>query len=77
MKPNDGGKAFPLGSPFPGLTEYGMTLRDYFAGQALVAIITASTSGHAMPTVWSDTSYKVADAMLAERNRGETPPAVT
>lgn len=58
-KPYDGGPAFP---PFhnPDSHDSGMTLRDWFAGQAL-----ASYNG-ASPHV-ADWAYKVADAMLAAR----------
>ena len=50
------------------LAQYGMTLRDYFAGQALTSMlsapdkITESTYG-----VAANLSYKFADAMLKER----------
>ena len=45
-------------------TEYGMSLHDYFAGQALAGIVTrpvAKIEGCA------ELAYKVADAMLKER----------
>ena len=69
MIPDDGGPAFPhSSSPMRGdLTEWGMTLRDWFAGQALAGI-------WACPTIsgdWhdlADEAYKTADAMLAARN---------
>ena len=68
-KPDDGGPAFPhSSSPMRGdLTEWGMTLRDWFAGQALAGI-------WACPTVNGDhqdlanEAYKTADAMLTARN---------
>lgn len=45
----------------------GMTLRDYFAGQALIALLTStdprSTRGLAK------LCYEVADAMIAERQK--------
>jgi len=60
----DGGSAFPIvqegmnvnGGP-------GMTLRDYFAGQAMRAIINDDTS----PTTAANWSYQYADAMLKGR----------
>ncbi len=69
MKDN-GGPAFPaeIAHIEVGIRELyhepGMTLRDYFAGQALIA----------MPDTisWDETvekAYKVADAMLKERNK--------
>jgi hypothetical protein len=46
----------------------GMTLRDYFAGQALVGIL-AATPNKIFHSSQADASaaYKIADAMLAER----------
>jgi hypothetical protein len=68
---NDGGPAFPnkdeLGNMIPG-----MTLRDWFAGQALAEIYTArdclsyskdETIGQAV----ARNAYTMADAMLAAR----------
>lgn len=83
-KIEDGGPAFPntwdetneYGVIFP-FVERGMSLRDYFAGQALPAVISATSAGQHMPTARdSDTSisfaiardaYLMADAMLALR----------
>lgn len=50
----------------------GMTLRDWFAGQALpgvIAICSADTlrDGETSPQMFARKSYAVADAMLAER----------
>ena len=44
-----------------------ITLRDYFAGQVVAALITDGQC----PNVWqlSADAYKVADAMIEERNR--------
>ena len=45
----------------------GMTLRDYFAGQAIVGLSAApSTDGRSYKSMAED-AYKQADAMLAER----------
>jgi hypothetical protein len=63
---NDGGLAFPYRE-----TEntgqfqhhYGMTLRDYFAGQAL----SADYMGDYAPAEQGRVAYEVADAMLAAR----------
>jgi len=61
-----GGQAFPIG----GITtpngevvwpEYGMTLRDYFAGQVIAGDVGGSPSQQAK---WA---YEVADAMLKAR----------
>lgn len=45
----------------------GMTLRDWFAGQAMAALITKSACRSAAAT--AATAYEYADAMLAERNK--------
>jgi hypothetical protein len=77
MKPNDGGAAFPASRAHfshdgDRLTttdwQTGMTLRDYFAGQALMSMlnrpqdITDNT-----PDLAAELSYRIADAMLAQR----------
>ena len=79
-KVNDGGNAFPL-SVHPGhgygpkaSTEPGMTLRDWFAGQALIGLLAnpGMIDQHATSSIdWvSYHSYLQADAMLAEREKG-------
>ena len=68
--------AFPISNPeiaknliAIGEHPHGMSLRDYFAGQALVAL-----GGHKAVTArgipWlAEHAYMVADAMLAERSK--------
>jgi len=69
-KRGDGGRAFPMaGSCEPNgagfnYPEYGMSLRDWFAGQIMAALI-SSRSGPSEE--FAATSYGIADAMLAER----------
>ena len=72
----DGGPAFPC--PFPDASLRGMTLRDWFAGQALSALpdkdmheilMSGSVAKLAIPMV-AKLSYQLADAMLAERAKG-------
>jgi hypothetical protein len=61
----DGGPAFPVK-----YQSGGMTLRDYFAGQALAGFLAAHAGqGVSLPEDdWSATrAYEIADAMLAER----------
>ena len=61
-----GGAAFPLES-YNG-RQSGMTLRDYFAGQAIVAL--AEHVGRIdMSHSHAEHAYRVADAMIAEREK--------
>lgn len=71
---NNGGPAFPVtptdrsGQCAP--TECGMTLRDYFAAKAMVALIVARGSeiqDRGWPTYAEVDAYKIADAMLKAR----------
>jgi len=75
----DGGPAFPVTADvltdWTGPTQQrmtGMSLRDWFAGQALAGIaghMTGPTQreGETAPQAHARWSYQVADAMLAER----------
>lgn len=84
MSDKDGGQAFPV-SLFPGpmgdlhAGEPGMTLRDWFAGQALAGLM---ANGFAMQSAYEENvapsifgaelvrlSYQAADTMLAERTK--------
>jgi hypothetical protein len=76
----DGGPAFPSeqGSTPEGTWNQtysaGMSLRDYFAGQALAGLVSAIPGpGCASWDYYSGAAYHIADAMLAERakTRGE------
>jgi hypothetical protein len=69
---NDGGVAFPVPDSYHanGMVQYGangMTLRDYFAGQALTGAVQFGES----PRQLADRCYQMADAMLAARERKE------
>ena len=64
----DGGRAFPRAA-HPGVSEKdwgGMTLRDYFAGQALTGLL-ADPKWTDVPHM-SKLSYMFADAMIAARD---------
>ena len=72
---NDGGAAFPLINEHthPTTINNGMTLRDYFAGQALVGMLqnyTTQKFGVGEQTC-ARGAYEFADAMLAARERKE------
>jgi hypothetical protein len=75
---NTGGSAFPIQDAYSMSTEQGMTLRDYFAAQALTgmqiwdsvlngkeAYFSGSKGG---PPLLAETAYLVADAMLKARD---------
>jgi hypothetical protein len=73
---DNSGQAFPMHERDDALR--GMSLRDWFAGQAMqsenIAIAIMAASGKAaVPDNWNydiaKGAYSIADAMLAERNR--------
>ena len=64
----DGGPAFPIASVGCG-QHPGMTLRDWFAGQAMIGLCSGINSGS---DAWlincaADLAYQIADAMLEAR----------
>lgn len=61
----DGGPAFPVTTANFALA-YGMTLRDWFAGQALAGLM-AYPGGSASTAERVAATYQIADAMIAER----------
>lgn len=66
----DGGPAFPVPDTIPDGTgdgTFGMTLRDWFAGQAMSALI--PTGVYCDYEHVSAIAYAQADAMIAERER--------
>ena len=69
MNINDGGPAFPNPSG-DDRDNNGMTLRDWFAGQALVGWIASTRDPEASEwdgTWWARKAYETADAMLKAR----------
>ena len=64
---NNGGSAFPNKDELGNMI-LGMSLRDYFAGQALAGLC-ASTDHDSAPSkgILADWAYQQADAMLAAR----------
>lgn len=67
---DDGGAAFPHQTAWHRDT-HGMTLRDWFAGQALQIAWAALDAGHyeGGSKEIAGCAYQIADAMLAERKR--------
>lgn len=75
MSYTKGGPAFPTRTT--SIDAPGMTLLDYFAGQALMGLVHSKDALHALngypeyptaPNV-AVACYEIADAMIAERNR--------
>ena len=71
-KEKTGGHAFPtlFIEPEHGSGYAGMTLRDWFAGQA-ISIVEWYRDGDNQEGAMN--AYKIADAMLAERTKGVRP----
>lgn len=71
--PQDGGPAFPQNEfCFAAPSRDGMSLRDWFAGQALASIarLTPAFSPDTMEREQARRCYALADAMLAVRAKG-------
>lgn len=73
---NDGGAAFPRVVPLNIDRKYesGMSLRDYFAAKAMQGYLASCPAGIDWCDIegltladWAKTSYRMADAMLAQR----------
>lgn len=67
MSAPDNPCAFPVEN---GSFERGMTLRDYFAGQALAGYMAKNNISPVDADVVAFAFYDIADAMLAERAKG-------
>ena len=68
-KINTGGPAYPV--PMDNW-DHGMTLRDYFAGQAVGEVIAYFADKHLIrnesaPDAFARKAYEIADAMIAAR----------
>lgn len=57
----------PIIHAFPGLPAVGMTLRDYFAGQALIMLPHMGCGADLDSHDVAAAAYQIADAMLARR----------
>ncbi len=68
---DDGGAAFPVVHPDgKGVQYFGMSLRDYFAANAMAGLLTARHPDHFGQDgaeVLANDSYAIADAMLEAR----------
>lgn len=72
----DGGPAFPFGQTdsmsgqlVNGWGSQGMTLRDYFAAKAMQGMVSCEFGEAFRPDNWAEYAYKMADAMLKEREK--------
>ncbi len=76
MSANDGGPAFPRAGTDTSYSQEGMSLRDWFAGQALAGMLAGFSKGErdGGPARFHegncDTAYQIADAMLRAREGG-------
>jgi hypothetical protein len=61
--PNDGGSAFPFSDAE--IDTSGMTLRDWFAGQALAGLVFHNDFGMRSDDEIANGAYSYADAMIA------------
>lgn len=64
---NDGGPAFPIGYGQGRDISPGMSLRDWFAGQAILCVLGYATGDN---EAVATECYQIADAMLAAREKG-------
>ena len=79
MKNNDGGPAFPYQEIFQDTSgnidvkykQGGMSLRDWFAGQALMGMLSNTNNSKEFMGDFAEWAYRQANAMLAERAKGE------
>ena len=69
-KIEDGGPAFAAGAAneSTGWTQEGMSLRDWFAGQALSGICASGPATDWTNDLLASEAYSLADAMLAARS---------
>ena len=70
-KGQDGGRAFPACNEANVNGTMGMSLRDWFAGQALAGIMASGLPNDVESPELSRAAYLVADAMLAARSNGK------
>lgn len=69
-----GGAAFPINTQGENAlyalpTELGMTLRDYFVGQALIILSKPFLTGDGTPKAMAQLAYALADALIIERSK--------
>ena len=74
-RPDDGGHAFPRPEGESETSNDGMTLRDWFAGQAMAKLVELSEGDYRSPDAAVQAvgraAYMYADAMIAEKRQME------
>ena len=68
----NGGSAFPWTETHPAhgtRGEMGMTLLDWFAGQALAGLLSDETIERCTPEGYAKSAYDYAEAMIEERKK--------
>lgn len=75
MSAPDGGPAFPLAVPVEfQFANDGMTLRDWFAGQALAGFMASTKRPTTIAKHDAEWCFTIADALLAERSKAPADP---
>lgn len=69
MTVNDGGPAFPRSDSGYSITQSGMTLRDWFAGQCMAGQVSHPSNTSVDPADIARDSYTMADMMIEERSK--------
>jgi hypothetical protein len=67
---SDGGPAFPTVETEHFRTVDGMSLRDWFAGQAMAAMNVSLSASPSTISLTASTAFEFADAMIAARKTG-------
>lgn len=70
----DGGPAFPNVPSDPQIMSWdaGMSLRDWFAGQAISPMLVQAYGQ--TPDILARKAFEIADAMIKERRKGDNEP---
>ncbi|WDA36429.1 hypothetical protein [Sphingobium sp. YC-XJ3] len=71
MMASNNPSAFPVPNDANVNGDPGMTLRDWFAGQALAGMMASEAGIQPYPQDWAaERAFLIADAMLLERSKG-------
>lgn len=72
-----GGPAFPIECHIAGgyRADEGLTMRDYFAAQALMGLLAADKDAEFKPAGAAESAYGMADAMLAHKYATDPKPS--